>query len=161
LAAVAPVAPMAAMTATARVQGRMLRLFMDCPLDEMDQLAWTTRAGSPHVSHSPSQAGAVPAADGCAARTAGAVFRLAKRTAARLAGQSPAKAGAHAHRLLVTAERAADGQRRAVADRTLVSQRQRALAALEAEADADPVLGADAGSAGGHVQHRRAHRALA
>src|SRR5690606_15968328 len=132
LAAVAPVAPMAAMIATARVQGRMLRLFMDCLSTK-----WTCMddaAGLPHVSHSPSQAGAVPAADGCAARTAGTVFRLARRTAARLAGRSPAKAGTHAHGLFVTAERAADGQRRAVADRTLVAQRQRALPALEAEA---------------------------
>src|SRR5690606_26679076 len=134
-------------------------LFMDCLSTK-----WTCMddaAGSPHVSHSPSQAGAVPAADGCAARTAGTVFRLARRTAARLAGRSPAKAGTHAHGLFVTAKRAADGQRRAVADRTLVAQRQRALPALEAEADADPVLGTDARGAGRHVQHRRPHCALA
>src|SRR5690606_19241503 len=40
---------------------------------------------------------------------------------------SPAEAGAHAHRLLVAAEGAADGHRGAVADRALVAQRQRAL----------------------------------
>src|SRR5690606_30020973 len=74
---------------------------------------------------------------------------------------SPAEAGADAHRLLVAAECAADGQRGAIADRTLVAQRERALAALETDADADAVLGADARSARRHVQHRRAHRALA
>src|SRR5690606_18977436 len=67
---------------------------------------------------------------------------------------SPAEAGADAHRLLVAAECAADGQRGAIADRTLVAQRERALAALETDADADAVLGADARSARRHVQHR-------
>src|SRR3546814_351088 len=72
----------------------------------------------------------------------------------------PAEAGAHADRRLVAAERAADGDHRAIADRTLVTDRKRALAALEADADADAVLRADAGGTGGHVEHGRAHRTL-
>src|SRR5690606_33138272 len=42
----------------------------------------------------------------------------------------------------------------------LVPDRERALSTLETDADADAVLGADAGGAGGHVEHGRAHRAL-
>src|SRR3546814_6997539 len=70
----------------------------------------------------------------------------------------PAEAGAHADRRLVAAERAADGDHRAIADRTLVTDRKRALAALEPDADADAVLRAHAGGTGGHVEHGRAHR---
>src|SRR3546814_18089479 len=72
----------------------------------------------------------------------------------------PAEAGAHADRRLVTAERAADGDHRAIADRTLVTDRKRALAALETDAAADAVPGADAGGPGGHVEHGRAPRPL-
>src|SRR3546814_10885776 len=72
----------------------------------------------------------------------------------------PSEAGAHADRRLVTAERAADGDHRAIADRTLVTDRKRALAALETDADADAVLGADAVGTVGHVEHGRAHRTL-
>src|SRR3546814_16244220 len=72
----------------------------------------------------------------------------------------PAEAGAHADRRLVAAERAADGDHRAIADRTLVTDRKRALAALEADAAADAVLRADAGGTGGNVEHGRAHRTL-
>src|SRR3546814_4833057 len=72
----------------------------------------------------------------------------------------PSEAGAHADRRLVTAERAADGDHRAIADRTLVTDRKRALAALETDADAEAVLGADAGGTGGQVEHGRAHRTL-
>src|SRR3546814_543745 len=72
----------------------------------------------------------------------------------------PSEAGAHADRRLVTAERAADGDHRAIADRTLVADRKRAFAALVTDADAHAILGADTGGAGGHVEHGRAHRAL-
>src|SRR5690606_9528068 len=72
----------------------------------------------------------------------------------------PAEARAQADRRLVAAERTADRDHRAIADRTLVADRKRALAVLEAHAHAHPVLGAHAGRAGGHVEHRRAHRAL-
>src|SRR3546814_4278771 len=68
--------------------------------------------------------------------------------------------GAHADRRLVTAERAADGDHRAIADRTLVADRKRVFAALVTDADAHAILGADTGGAGGHVEHGRAHRAL-
>src|SRR5262249_54106378 len=54
-----------------------------------------------------------------------------------------------------------DGDRGAITDRALVAQRHRRLAALETDADADPVLGTDAGGTGGHVEHRGAHRTLA
>src|SRR5690606_24174416 len=72
----------------------------------------------------------------------------------------PAEAGAEADRGLVAAERTADGDHRAIADRTLVTDGKRALAALEADTDADAVLRADARGAGGHVEHGRAHRPL-
>src|SRR3546814_5489799 len=68
----------------------------------------------------------------------------------------PSEAGAHADRRLVTAERAADGDHRAIADRTLVADRKRAFAALVTDADAHAILGADTGGAGGHVEHGRA-----
>src|SRR5690606_10264203 len=74
---------------------------------------------------------------------------------------SPSKARADTDRFLVAAEGTAEGDRCPLAERALVSDRQCALAALEPDADADPVLGADAGGAGRHVQHCRAHRPLA
>src|SRR5690554_1676011 len=74
---------------------------------------------------------------------------------------SPSEAGTNTHRLLVTAERTTDGDGGALADCTLVTNGQRAFSPLESNADADPVLGADASGTCRHVQHRRAHRALA
>src|SRR5207342_719508 len=73
----------------------------------------------------------------------------------------PTEAGADADRAVVATDRATHGERGAIADRTLVADRQRGLAVLGADADADAVLRAHAGGAGGHVEHRRAHRALA
>src|SRR3546814_9331846 len=61
----------------------------------------------------------------------------------------PSEAGAHADRRLVTAERAADGDHRAIADRTLVADRKRAFAALVTDADPPATLGA--------VTHRPGH----
>src|SRR5690606_35171923 len=72
----------------------------------------------------------------------------------------PAETGTQADRGLVAAERTTDGDHRAIADRTLVTDRKRALAVLEADAHADAVLRADASGAGGHVEHGRTHRAL-
>src|SRR5690606_569928 len=105
---------------------------------------------------------AVPAGDGCARAPRGNSDFAATEAAAPVAAcASPAEARAHAHRLLVAAERTAERDRGAVADRALVAHRQRALPALEADAHPDPVRRADAGGAGGHVEHRRAHRPLA
>src|SRR5690606_16425051 len=84
-----------------------------------------------------------------------------RRMAPGMGPPSPAEARAQADRLLVAAERTADRQRGPVAQRTLVADRQRALATLEAHAHANAVLGVDARRAHRHVQHRRAHRALA
>src|SRR5690554_6425255 len=163
LAAFAPVAPTAAITARARVQGRMLRFFMNCPLWERVGPSHMGGATGSDAPQSPSAAVAhrMPVGDGCAVAPRGnPVFRGGGRGARRRSG-SPAEASAQAHRLLVAAEGTADGHRGALADRALVAHRQGALPALEADAHAEAVLGADARGAGGHVAHRRAHRALA
>src|SRR5690606_19088068 len=72
----------------------------------------------------------------------------------------PAETCAQADRRFVTTERTTDGDHRAIADRTLVTDRKRAFAVLEADADAHAVLRADARGTGRHVEHGRAHRAL-
>src|SRR5690606_5219259 len=160
--AMAPVAPMAATTAMARAQGRMLRLFMSAS-PGCGSFTWTARSGRrrghrllllalerpPRETDAPWRPAETP------------IPRLRAACAPVAACASPAEAGAHANRLLVAAERTTERDRGAVADRALVAHRQRAFAALEAYADAHPVRGADARSAGGHVQHRRPHRALA
>src|SRR5690606_33558421 len=71
-------------------------------------------------------------------------------------------AEAHAGGAFAAAEGAAKRERGAVADALAVADRQRALAALEAGAHRDaPARALAAGGVDRHVQHRRAHRALA
>src|SRR3546814_15451101 len=63
----------------------------------------------------------------------------------------PADAGAHADRRLVPAERAADGDHRPIADRTLVTDTKRAPRALAADPAAGRGCRAVAGRPRGHA----------
>src|SRR5690554_1013376 len=71
-------------------------------------------------------------------------------------------AEADAAGLLAAAEGAANRERAALADAPPVADRQRFLAALEPGAHRDaPARALRAGGVDRHVEHRRAHRALA
>src|SRR6478735_4162112 len=75
-------------------------------------------------------------------------------------GCLPTETGADADRTVLAADRTADGQRRAIADRPLVTDRQRGFAPLRTHADADAVRRAHARGTHRHVEHRGAHRTL-